>query len=194
MYCDHLPRAPSMCWYHESLPRRPAIRQLPRMKRFHVHVVVESLTASIRFYSQLFDCSPTTLRPDYAKWMLDQPGVNFAISVGSHGVGLNHFGFQAESQEELAELKRLAESASDGVILAQPEAACCYAKGEKYWTLDPQGLAWEQFLTTSDALTIGNDVATQNGACCIPLRSNSGEIAGGADCCLVAESTSVSSR
>jgi hypothetical protein len=83
---------------------------------------------------------------------------------------VNHFGFQAESPEELAGLKVLAEAASDGQVLDQGEAACCYANSEKHWTVDPQGLAWEHFLTMSDATTFGQDIATRDGACCIPVR------------------------
>ena len=140
------------------------------MKRFHVHVAVENLPISIQFYSQLFGMPPSMDQPDYAKWMLDEPRINFAISARGHGVGVNHFGFQADTTEELAELRNRAEVASEGTVLDQGESACCYANSEKHWTMDPQGLAWEHFLTMSDALTFGEDDSTRDGACCIPVK------------------------
>jgi catechol 2,3-dioxygenase-like lactoylglutathione lyase family enzyme len=154
------------------------------MKRFHVHVAVASVPASIEFYSKLFGSAPSKQRADYAKWMLDDPRVNFAISARGHGVGVNHFGFQAETPEELAALKVLAESASEGAVLDQGDAACCYARSEKHWTTDPQGLAWEHFMTMSDALTFGEDVAKQSGACCIPVKETTEGKPGDGACCI----------
>ena len=155
------------------------------MMRFHVHVAVEDLPSSIRFYSQLFGKPPSNNQADYAKWMLAEPRINFAISARGHGAGVNHFGFQADTPEELAELKMRAEAASDGAVLDQGEAACCYAKSEKHWTMDPQGLAWEHFLTMSDALTFGEDVATRDGACCIPVKgSTEAEPQSSEACCI----------
>jgi len=142
------------------------------MKRFHVHVAVDDLATSITFYSKLFGQSPSKQQPDYAKWMLEDPRLNFAISSRGHPTGVNHFGMQADSPEELESLKALADDASGGMTLDQGETACCYAKSEKHWTLDPQGLAWEHFLTMSDAVAFGEDTATQSGSCCIPLRSS----------------------
>lgn len=159
------------------------------MKRFHVHVVVKDMPSSIDFYSKLFDAAPAKRRTDYAKWMLDEPRVNFAISARGHGVGVNHFGFQTESPEELAALKVRAAAAAEGAVLHQGEAACCYAKSEKHWTVDPQGLAWEHFLTLSDALTFGEDVAMQDGACCIPTRDQTGEEAADGTCCIANETS-----
>ncbi|MDR7928327.1 ArsI/CadI family heavy metal resistance metalloenzyme [Acidithiobacillus thiooxidans] len=144
------------------------------MKRFHVHVAVNDLTASIAFYSKLFGQAPSKEQPDYAKWMLEDPRLNFAISSRGHAIGVNHFGMQADSTEELAGLKVLADDASGGTTLDQGETACCYAKSEKHWTVDPQGLAWEHFLTMSDAVAFGEDTATQTGACCIPPHSSEG--------------------
>jgi lactoylglutathione lyase len=97
------------------------------MKRFHVHVAVDNLAASITFYSKLFGQSPSKQQPDYAKWMLEDPCLNFAISSRGHVAGVNHFGMQADSPEELAALKALADHASGGTTLDQGEAACCYA-------------------------------------------------------------------
>lgn len=140
------------------------------MKRFHAHIAVENIEASIDFYSKLFGQLPTKKQDDYAKWMLDDPRVNFAISARGHGVGVNHFGFQVDSPEELVELKKLADFASSGEVMNQGETACCYARSDKHWTIDPQGLAWEHFYTMSDVLEFGNDTATPSGACCIPVR------------------------
>ena len=142
------------------------------MKRFHVHVAVTNLETSIAFYSQLFGQAPSKTKFDYAKWMLDEPRVNFAISSRGHAVGVNHFGFQADSPEELAGLKKLAESATGGKILDEGEAACCYANSEKHWTVDPQGLAWEHFYTMADAEVFGSDTVSNSGACCIPLKKS----------------------
>jgi len=154
------------------------------MKRFHVHVAVDDLPASVDFYSRLFGQAASKRRADYANWLLDDPAVNFAISARGHSAGVNHFGFQAESPEELAHLKRLAAAASGGNLLDQPEASCCYARSEKYWTIDPQGLAWESFLTMEDSLAFGEDAAIQIGACCIPERGSTAAKVAGAPCCI----------
>lgn len=142
------------------------------MKRFHVHVSVANLAESIQFYNNLFGSAPAKARPDYAKWMLQDPPVNFAISARGHATGINHLGFQAESPDELAELKALAEAASGAKVINQGEAACCYAKSEKHWTLDPQGLAWEHFHTMAESKEFGEDAGDAAGACCIPVRSS----------------------
>jgi len=116
------------------------------MKRFHVHLHVDDLAKNIGFYSQLFSRDPARVESDYAKWMLDDPPVNFAISTRGSGYGVDHFGIQAESADELAELKSQAEAASL-VLEDQGTASCCYARSDKYWVTDPQGLAWEHFHT-----------------------------------------------
>jgi len=154
------------------------------MKRFHVHVAVDDLPASVDFYSRLFGKAASKRRPDYANWLLDDPAVNFAISARGHSVGVNHFGFQAESPEELAALKQLADAASGGNLLEQGETACCYARSAKHWTIDPQGLAWENFLTMEDSLVFGQDTAVQIGACCIPERGAPTGKATGTSCCI----------
>lgn len=156
------------------------------MKRFHVHVAVNDLATSIAFYSRLFGQGPSKEQPDYAKWMLEDPRLNFAISSRGHPIGVNHLGMQADSTQELAGIKALADDASGGTTLDQGEAACCYAKSEKHWTVDPQGLAWEHFFTMSDAVAFGEDTATQTGACCIPLHSSEGAATLGA-CCVPQE-------
>jgi len=141
------------------------------MKRFHVHVAVHDLPQSIRFYSALFGTGPSIEKGDYAKWMLDDPRVNFAISTRANKAGLDHLGIQAESGAELEELgSRLAQA--DVSVLPQTSASCCYAKSDKYWTLDPQGLAWESFHTLDGVPTYGSDtklkVSEPKAACCAP--------------------------
>jgi catechol 2,3-dioxygenase-like lactoylglutathione lyase family enzyme len=124
------------------------------VKRFHVHLHVEDLAKSVDFYSKLFDVEPARLEQDYAKWMLDDPRVNFAISTVSRGRGVDHLGFQAESEEELAELKRRA-SAADKTLFDEGDTVCCYAKSEKHWITDPQGLAWEHYRTMDGSKIFG---------------------------------------
>jgi hypothetical protein len=116
------------------------------MKRFHVHVAVHDLQQSIRFYSALFAAEPAVKKHDYAKWMLDDPRINFAISTCNSGAGIDHLGMQAENAAELEDLgSRLAQA--DLAVVAQKDASCCYARSDKYWTSDPQGIAWESFHT-----------------------------------------------
>ena len=114
------------------------------MKRFHVHVAVSDLEQSTRFYSAMFGTQPTVQKNDYAKWMLDDPRINFAISERAGAEGLNHLGFQAESAKELEEIHTRLQSA-DTAIAAEKGANCCYAKSDKYWVQDPSGIAWESF-------------------------------------------------
>ncbi len=145
------------------------------MKRLHVHVAVHDLEQSIRFYKALFDAEPTVKKDDYAKWQLEDPRVNFAISKRGAKTGLDHLGIQAENEGELGALRsQLAQA--DVAILDQKDATCCYAKSDKHWTLDPQGIAWESFRTLEAAPTYGADTLAQarprDGAkavCCAPL-------------------------
>ena len=126
------------------------------MKRFHVHVSVEDVPASIRFYSTLFSAEPTVVKSDYAKWMLDDPRVNFAISKRGGAAGVRHLGIQVEDQAELREVyERL--SRAERPVLEEGNTTCCYAKSEKSWIEDPQGVQWETFLTTGEATVYGND-------------------------------------
>jgi catechol 2,3-dioxygenase-like lactoylglutathione lyase family enzyme len=116
------------------------------MKRLHVNLAVKDLEQSVQFYSTLFSVEPTVLKPDYAKWMLDDPRVNFSISSRGEDRGLDHLGIQVDSREELAEIAERLESAGEGVY-DQGEAHCCYAHSHKAWVRDPEGLAWETFFT-----------------------------------------------
>lgn len=126
------------------------------MKRFHVHVAVESLDASIRFYSQLFAAEPTVRKPDYAKWMLEDPRVNFAISERGAKPGIEHLGIQAESRFELEEVYGRLQQA-EGPVLDEGATTCCYAQSEKSWIADPQGVRWETFLTSGESTVYGHD-------------------------------------
>jgi hypothetical protein len=134
---------------------------------------VHDLEQSIRFYSALFAAQPAVKKDDYAKWMLDDPRVNFAISTRSARPGLDHLGIQAESNAELEEIgTRLAQA--DVSTLPQKGASCCYAKSDKYWTLDPQGIAWESFHTLDSVPVFGEDSRSRaeapTAACCGPAR------------------------
>jgi catechol 2,3-dioxygenase-like lactoylglutathione lyase family enzyme len=146
------------------------------MKRLHVHVGVTDLDQSIGFYSTLFAAEPTVRKDDYAKWMLEDPRVNFAISTRADGGGVRHLGIQVENNEELQDVYgRL--KAADAPVLEEGATTCCYAKSEKSWIADPQGVVWETFHTTGEATTYGGNPAleslTQVGAknptrCCEP--------------------------
>jgi catechol 2,3-dioxygenase-like lactoylglutathione lyase family enzyme len=137
------------------------------MKRFHVHAHVENLQASVAFYSRMFAAEPTRLEADYAKWMLEDPRLNFAISTRGGQPGVDHLGFQTDTAEELGELKARAEAA-DMTLLDEGETTCCYARSEKHWVTDPQGIAWEQFHTLDSIPVFGDKVKseTRATACC----------------------------
>ena len=146
------------------------------MRRFHVHLGVPDLSASIRFYSDLFGMPPSVEKPDYAKWMLDDPRVNFAISHRSSRTGLNHLGLQAESPEELAAIRRQFAAADAEKVSDEPNVNCCYARGNKHWTTDPQGIGWEAFHTLDSVPVFGDGqepveasaCGTSGAQCCGP--------------------------
>ena len=144
------------------------------MKRLHVHVGVENLDQSIQFYSTLFAAKPTVTKHDYAKWMLDDPRVNFAVSSGNARTGIEHLGIQADGAEELGEVYRRLEAA-DRPVIDEGSTTCCYAKSEKSWIADPDGVLWEAFHTHGEATTYGGTVDlsalsanAQEGMCCAP--------------------------
>ena len=147
------------------------------MKRLHVHVGVSDLDQSIRFYSTLFASEPSVVKVDYAKWMLDDPRVNFAISAGKHAQkGIEHLGIQVESAEELGEVYGRLKTA-DRPVLEEGRTTCCYAKSEKSWIADPDGIVWETFFTDGEATTYGDSPALGTlgdnlpaGHCCEPAR------------------------
>ena len=142
------------------------------MKRLHVHVGVNDLGQSIRFYSTLFGSEPTVTKPDYAKWMLEDPRVNFAISAGNHArKGIEHLGIQVESGDELGEVYGRLKSA-DRPVLEEGQTTCCYAKSEKSWITDPDGVVWEAFFTNGEATVYGDspalDTISSETKCCAP--------------------------
>jgi lactoylglutathione lyase len=138
------------------------------MKRFHVHAHVDDLMSSVAFYSKMFGAEPTRIESDYAKWMLDDPRINFAISTRGGKPGVDHLGIQTDTEEELVELKARARAA-DMTLFDEGKTTCCYARSDKYWITDPQGIAWEQFHTLGDIPVFGEDksaAASQSSACC----------------------------
>lgn len=160
------------------------------MKRFHVHVGVDHLDRSIAFYSGLFGSEPTVLKADYAKWMLDDPRINFAISSEHHAKkGIEHLGIQVEDERELAEVYgRL--KAANGPVVEEGATTCCYAKSEKSWIADPDGVMWEAFLTHGDATVYGDSppleqlvsASAAQGACCTPATAQP-DLPANASCC-----------
>jgi catechol 2,3-dioxygenase-like lactoylglutathione lyase family enzyme len=146
------------------------------MSRLHVHIAVDDLDQNIRFYSAMFGAEPAVVKSDYAKWDLADPAVNFAISSRARNAGLDHVGIQADSAEELAALQARLDAA--GVAgREQSGAACCYARSDKYWSLDPQGIAWEAFHTLDSIPTFNeSEEETPAQGCCVP------EI-GSSNCC-----------
>ncbi len=138
------------------------------MKRMHLHVSVDDINKSIGFYNSLFGTTPTVSKPDYAKWMLDDPLVNFAISKRGATPGLDHIGIQVESDTELSEIKERLEKAELS-LLTQEGTTCCYAKSDKHWVQDPSGIAWETYRTLDTAPTFNTQEAVEsNDACCAP--------------------------
>lgn len=139
------------------------------MKRLHVHLSVENLEQNIEFYSTMFGAQPTVRHEDYAKWMLDDPRVNFAISNRSVKTGLDHLGIQAENDQELQAIKQCLD-ATQSPIETQQEAACCYTQSDKHWVTDPQGIAWESFHSLNEIPTFNDQAAPSDGenpfACC----------------------------
>ena len=149
------------------------------MKRFHVHLSVPDLATSIGFYSRLFGAAPSVQKPDYAKWMLDDPRVNFAISTWNATKGVNHLGLQADSDEELGEIGARFSAADRATTVAEPGAQCCYAVSDKHWVQDPQGIPWEAFHTLESIPTFGAQAETAATAGCCEGASACGEPAGG---------------
>ena len=143
------------------------------MKRLHIHVGVENLDNSIRFYSALFGAEPVKTKPDYAKWMLESPHVNFAISTRSGKVGVDHLGIQVDNGEELGALRDQLSKANLSTH-DEGEAVCCYAKSEKSWVEDPSGIAWEAYHTMEDAQIFSGNADETGGACCAPNGEKSG--------------------
>lgn len=142
------------------------------MKRMHIHLSVENLAVSIEFYNRLFGAVPTVEKTDYAKWMLEDPRMNFAISARGERPGLNHLGIQVEMAVELEAIQRRLQAA-DMAVLTQTGTTCCYAQSDKHWVQDPSGIAWEAYQTLHDAPTFsGANKDARNSACCTPAAAN----------------------
>ena len=158
------------------------------MKRFHVHTHVENLQQSIAFYAKLFGAEPTRVEADYAKWMLEDPRINFAISPRGGKPGIDHLGIQTDTDEELAELKQRAQAA-DMALLDEGTTTCCYARSDKYWLTDPQGIAWEQFHTLANipVFSESNRATAEPSACCAASAPRGKPVAvavgAGSSCC-----------
>ena len=164
------------------------------MKRFHVHLGVADLDRSIRFYSGLFGAPPAVRKDDYAKWMIDDPRVNFAISTRGGEVGVNHLGLQADSADELAGVREQFATADQASLQDEPGANCCYARSDKHWVTDPQGIAWEGYHTLGEVRYFnGGDVeATTASACCTPAQRVAEPSTG--TCCTPAPAAAPGSR
>lgn len=167
------------------------------MKRFHVHVAVDDLTKSIAFYSAMFGELPAVVKPDYAKWMLEDPRVNFAISNRGSPPGVNHLGFQAEDEAELEAIHANLRKAGTTVV-PEKAAQCCYSKSDKYWVTDPQGIAWESFRSLDTIPLFGRDAVaagieanapscgsseSSTSSCCEPSESTVRETGRASGCC-----------
>ncbi len=142
------------------------------MKRMHINVGVHNLAKSIEFYSALFGAEPVKVKTDYAKWMLNDPRINFAISTKTGNVGVDHLGIQADEDSELEELRQRVRSA-DLALFDEGEAVCCYARSDKSWLKDPSGIPWEAFKTMDDVELYSSSNAQQTASCCAS-SSNTG--------------------
>ena len=155
------------------------------MNRFHVHLNVADLADSIRFYTQLFAVQPAVVKDDYAKWLLEDPRLNFAISSTGRAAGIDHLGLQVDTAAELAALgPRL--TAAGGSVVPEDAAVCCYARSDKLWTEDPQGTRWETFHTVGEATTYyaADAACATDGATCTPERqAMTPRVASGSSCC-----------
>ncbi len=167
------------------------------MKRLHIHVSVTDLSQSIRFYATLFGAEPTKLEADYAKWMIEDPRINFAISQRGTTIGVNHLGFQVDSPDELQGMRSQLQAA-DSRMIEENEQPCCYARADKYWITDPTGIAWETFHTLGNIPVYGEDTpvfdhgastapaqgvkAAPVTACCVPVPKSESD-ADRSSCC-----------
>lgn len=157
------------------------------MKRMHVHVGVKNIDEAVKFYSALFGAEPTKQMPDYAKWMLEDPKLNFAISTRSGKEGVEHLGIQVENEAELSDMrKRISQAEID--VIDQGETVCCYAESDKSWVQDPAGIAWEAYQTMGDAQLFSSKEETTQTACCTPVSIP--VVAASSSCCEPSDSNS----
>jgi catechol 2,3-dioxygenase-like lactoylglutathione lyase family enzyme len=152
------------------------------MKRLHIHIGVDNLDESIRFYSTLFGAAPIKRKSDYAKWLLDDPRVNFAISTRARTKGIDHLGIQVDDEAELAEVRERLKG-GDLAVVDEGETFCCYARSDKSWIQDPSGIPWEAYRTMEDVQLFSSELNSPDGACCAP------ETMGKPDCCEPSEKT-----
>ena len=160
------------------------------MKRFHVHVGVTDLDANIRFYSNLFGAQPTVRKADYAKWMVDEPSLNFAISTAGDHRGVSHLGLEGDSAGELADIQRRF-AAADPQTQDEPDAACCYARSDKHWATDPQGISWEGFHSRGlleDEPHVSLPAQQTGGTCCGPATQSTVQVTPTRSCAGAAQS------
>jgi catechol 2,3-dioxygenase-like lactoylglutathione lyase family enzyme len=153
------------------------------MKRLHIHVGVHNVDEAIRFYTTLFGTDPIKRKPDYAKWLLDDPRVNFAISTRAQKKGVDHLGIQVEEEAELTALRGRLKTGEMGTV-DEGDTVCCYARSDKSWIQDPAGIAWEAYRTMEDAQVFSGHMDAAEGACCTP------ETKGTPDCCEPSPETS----
>lgn len=146
------------------------------MKRLHIHLSVDDITKNIEFYSTMFGSKPTLVHDDYAKWLLDDPRVNFAISNRNTKTGLDHLGIQAENDQELQAIKQQLD-ATQSEVVEQEGTSCCYAESDKYWITDPQGIAWESFHSLKEIPTFNDEPIAveknESSSCCTPDNNSS---------------------
>jgi catechol 2,3-dioxygenase-like lactoylglutathione lyase family enzyme len=162
------------------------------MKRFHIHVSVDDLAKNIRFYSTLFGTQPSRVEADYAKWMLDDPRINFAVSTRRQPVGVNHLGFQVDSTDELLGMKAQL-TAADARLIQEEAQACCYGRSDKYWVTDPTGIAWETFHTLGSIPVYGEDTPVfDHGTSTVPAQTS--QAASATACCAPAKSEPEATR
>jgi catechol 2,3-dioxygenase-like lactoylglutathione lyase family enzyme len=152
------------------------------MKRLHIHIGVENLDESIRFYSTLFGATPIKTKSDYAKWLLDDPRVNFAISTRARTKGIDHLGIQVDDEAELAQVRERLKG-GEVAVADEGETVCCYARSEKSWIQDPSGIAWEAYRSMEDAQLFSGESDSHDAVCCTP------ETMGKPDCCEPSEKT-----
>jgi predicted enzyme related to lactoylglutathione lyase len=160
------------------------------MKRLHIHVAVDDLTSCIKFYSALFAAEPSVVKFDYAKWMLDDPRVNFAISARGRAHGLDHLGIQVESKDELNEVYARLQRAG-GQVIEQGQTSCCYARSEKSWIDDPAGIAWETFLTFGESTDYGDGSGEREARVAKPIGKSAGKAIDKTTACCAPAATSV---
>lgn len=152
------------------------------MKRLHIHMAVEDLEKNRVYYTALFGAEPTKVKEDYIQWLVDDPAINFAISINKEKLGVNHLGIQVDSEEALKVIEKRLEAANvEGQ--KQEEAQCCYATSKKLWSLDPQSIIWETYHTMEQIEVFGGDSFTGGEGCCTPKVSTSGQWATGKECC-----------